>query len=80
MRRRNIVWVRARKGNRRQLTDGRKVGLARAREDGLDVAWEAGMTEAVLPVAEEVPQREEVEGVGEDSKVNDVRGVEVFEM
>ena len=42
----------------------REKGRIRAREDVLDVAWEAGMTEAVLPVTEEVPQREEVEGVG----------------
>ena len=64
------------KKRKQEAIDRREKGRIRSREDGLDVAWEAGMMEAVLPVAEEVPQREEVEGVGEGIKVDDVGDVE----
>ena len=64
------------KKRKQEAVDRRERGRIRSREVGLYMAWEAGMTEAVLPVAEEVPQREGVEGAEQGIEVDDVGDVE----
>lgn len=64
------------KKRKQEAVDRRERGRIRSREVGLDLAWEAGMTEAVLPVTRVVPRSEGVEGVEQGIEVDDVGDVE----